>query len=63
MALVQLEDESGNKRSFGFTHAQAILDLNRANRTTTWSLDDPKYVIDENGIIISNPDPGASQES
>ena len=63
MAIVKLKSADGNEQEFGFTHAQTILDLNRANRTTTWSLDDPKYVIDENGKIISNPDPGASQES
>jgi hypothetical protein len=56
-------EKKEDKKEFDLEHAQAILDLNRINRTNTWFLDDPKHKLDENGKIISIADSGASKEA
>ena len=61
MAIVKLKSIDGDEKDFSVTHAQGILDLNRRNNTKTWALDDPKYTLDSDGKIISNPDPGSDR--
>lgn len=65
MAKVFLKsgEKKEDRKEFDIEHAQAILDLNRINRTNTWVLDDPKHKLDEDGKIINNTNPGATQAS